>query len=873
MTLAADLTAATAKAKTAADLMHAISTGPATGPGSQITTPGGPAYSLARVRAESEALRDLAGSTLESVRFNEAALLTAGGRNSGIMGLSRAVVVSDDGDYNHFIRGLRARLKNGEIAFTHYKGRNHGGGDDDALFLLKQIVASGDLTFDGQLGNGTTTATLTVPQQLLMRFFTNQTGRIYTITGTAVINGVDTATTEIVNGLNVGTYVTTRIWKSFSINCDGPTTGGLSIGVRQAASSGMFRMTRDGGRTTYNDHALVDGLNNQVDQFYQSALFYSNEGEFIALYFKQTIGIAGFKTVRNVNSANGHPSGWSGETEVLFKIAGTTDNPTATVAGGIRPIFHSQGETRPSGTLVTFFQGGSYLWRGTSTDKGATWSLVQLIKMARTDCDVLVISASSTGAKTFGVAGDVAARFPTGRKFLVWNSTANVHNGVYTVTGAVHSAGTTTITVSETVNSDTASGQISMSGVVAVNTGTRTWTFGGDHTAALAAGDVICLNNSAGNDKLYTIQSRALNADTKNTDVTVVEAIAVSTVSGRIQNATLGEFGIGWLDGLTAILVGRLVGGGQSFAEQFRIVDGGESAATYVGRPTNTVSGNAVSHHLVVSRIGGRDIVKWYYHWRAATGNAYSICYRTGDGDALFGMANAWMPEKVIVSTTTPMYVDGVGLVYSSATYKRHGYPFVVPSEDGETDLLYFSLETSNTASKLYCVAVKPELQQYFGGRILIARAVLTGASDVCEFTQDLDAFTDIEVEADLSADAAGFFSLRTSEDRGATFPTSGYLTRGASGSATSHLPMNNASVSSGTATELFARLLHCNDATRATLVHASGGNNNSSTSGGPTKGKRATTAVLNRLQVLNTGGGKLTGTIEIYGRCVPQRG
>jgi hypothetical protein len=789
-------------------------------------------------------------------------LPTGAGVFGGTTGIGKAVVVSDDGNYNHFTRGKG--LRDGRTAIGHVKSNNHGGGDDDALFTLQQILAAGTLTLDGQIGGGGTTATMSPAQQLKFRFYANETARTFTLTGNASIGGVSTPTTEYVTGVNVGTVLSTNSWLTVSIACDGATAGNVSIGTREAPGNVMFRMSRNGAQTTYNDKAIVDGLTSGDRRGYQVGLAYTEDNEFVYIAYEGITGV-GDSTGRWINNADGDPDGWTQSDPVLFGYEG--DTPAATVNGG-RPIFFTEIFTRPGGQLFTLLQSDRYIWTATSDDKGQTWTVADFVVMARTNCDLLAITASSISGKTFKVAGDVTAKLPVGCRKQIWNSTASVHNGVYTITARSYSAGETTITVSETVNSDTPSGYLNMSGVVAVNTGTKTYTFGGsEHLSALAVGQTFCLNNSVANDKLWTIAALAANG--QDTDVTVVETIDSSSVSGRIQNANIGEIGLAFVDDLTFICVARLVNGGSAMADQFVSTDGGATKATYVGRPTNPVSGSGVSHFLMVSRIAGRVIVKWYYHWRSNTGNAYSICYRTGDAYALLRSANAWMPEKCIVSTTTPLLVEGVGNVYASGTYKRHGYPFAVSNPSGDTDTVYFTLETSNTTAVLYAVTVRPELQQYFGGRILLDAATVAGSSDTYECKVDLDAFSDIEVVGSLNANAAGLFGVRVSEDR-STFYTTNYLSRGSSGTATSYMPMHNVSVGSGTDTDVQARIEHCNDSTRATKLYGRGGVNNSSTSGGTTISKRNAAGVLKRLSVIHTGGGLMTGTIEIYGRVAP---
>jgi hypothetical protein len=782
-------------------------------------------------------------------------LATAGGANGTAVGVAR--LIGTGTNYEHFARGKAT--PDGRHALIYYRGNNHGSSDSDALVTLQQIESAGTIALDGQIGGGNTTATLPYSTQLIFQTYTNESSRQITVTGLKDVDGVPTASSEVVQLANRGKSFTVNRWFEVSLSIDAPTAGEISVGLREAPSSMIFVMTKNGALSFVNEKALVDGLTNLTDQGYQGGLAYTRTHKFVAFALKSTInGAAG--TYRWVNDQDGEVDGWSEPSLVLFNGSGTI--------GGIRPVFYSEIFTRQDGALWTLLQGGRYIWSAVSTDEGANWTCTVLVEMAELTADRLKMTASSVASSTFTVAGDFTSVMPVGRKFPVDASSASVHNGVYTVVSSSYGAGNTTIEVSETVNSDTPSGYINLSGVVAVNTGTNTFTIGGDHVSALTAGQIVPLNGSAANDQLYTIASRALNGDGKNTDVVVAETVTSSSVSGRFQNGTIGEIGIGLIDDLTAILVCRSNNAGRNLGDQFVTRDGG-TTATYVGRIMNNKISGGVSHYLTVSRVSGRAIVKWYYHNRSddGTNEPWSIAYRTADALALLTSANVWMPERVICSTVTAMAVSGSSDVNTSGTYRRHGYPFVVPNANGDTDTVYFTIETSNTTAKLYSVVVRPELQQYSGGKILIASVSLDGTADNYVFPQQLDGFSDLFVEAFITEPNAGVNALRVSEDNGASFlSTSEYESFGGAGSSGSYMGLNNASITGGVQAAGFAWLSHCNDNDRKTVCRAMGGMNNSSTSGGTVTTRRAAAGRLNRLQLTNTGGGNITGTVELWG-------
>ena len=75
--------------------------------------------------------------------------------------------------------------------------------------------------------------------------------------------------------------------------------------------------------------------------------------------------------------------------------------------------------------------------------------------------------------------------------------------------------------------------------VATVNQGTKTFSVAGDYSASMAAGDIIRISGSTGNDGWYTVVSSTWNDP--NTDVVVSEAIPDATADGSLHWATTGD--------------------------------------------------------------------------------------------------------------------------------------------------------------------------------------------------------------------------------------------------------------------------------------------------------------------------------------------
>jgi hypothetical protein len=881
----------------------------------------------------------------------EPALLTAGGLHSGRGGISRAVQLTDNLHYHHFDRGLPLILPGGRIFWTSALLDNHGSANDDALMILKQVEAGGDLALDGQLGGGGTSTALDPPNYLYVRWYADESARVFTVTGTTIVSGVETPTVLTFNGtagISGGVYRSTRRWKAITtFHCDGPTLGEMEIGVKLAPGSGIAQTSDDGGVTIGNIFALVDGLQNGIDQFYQSQCALTADNEILVWYFTQKIDQDGtVKTVRRINTKLGDADGWGPEIEVKFSLDGSPLAVTVPVAG--RPIFYSQPRVRADGSLFCVFQGGPYTMWGTSTDKGLNWYLTKAIVMARTDCSILNVVARNVAGKWFEVEGDHTAKFTDDRKVLIWNSKVG-DNGIYTVAAAGSSVvgGNTRIVVDEalkangtitaatqaalcqltiashgysvggcieisgvvgmtqlngltvavvsvidantiTITADstaftpyvsggvttgianpaggTSIGQISVSGIVSVNTGTSQVTMGGDHTD-LVVGDMFPWCNSSNNNKLYTITARALDSTGKNTVITFAETIRSGTANGRMQNAVLGEFGVVWGDEFTCLLIGRTVSAGQMMGVQFKSTDAGGSRATYIGNPRNPDSGVAYSSHLAMVRVGGQKIVQWTYRWGSPSGNPYSICYRLARFEDLLDNANAWLPEVCIVSTTQAMEVFGVGPVTQDPDFRRSGYPFVIHNPAGDAALIFFTLETSNVTSIRYAIAVHPDYRPFLGGWYKFPSIALSAAANYTLLNR-LDWAKEVIVEFRGEFSALALALLRISEDGGINFKSTGeYINHGNTGTATSAFLGANVSLSAAVPIAATWELSDFNDPLRVTRCVGYGGFGGTSTSGGTVTSRRLVAATGTNIFIVPASG-TMTGTLEVRARA-----
>lgn len=628
------------------------------------------------------------------------------------------------GGYHHFQRGKL--LPDGRIAVVAYEGDNHGGGDGADLYTMKQIQASAvgvPLVLDGEFGRGDTSFDFTgaSPTQLIVYGTADDRHMRITISGFKNVNGVPVAATETFNGPSkIPGYVRSALsWWSGIVTVDRVSMGSISLGRQLVASSVFFFMTRDGGATRYNEYYPINGLMNHKEQGYQSAVAYTASNKIVLLMYRNIIGSGKPGTVRRLNANGGAPNAWGTEEEVLFSNG---NSRLAATVMGYRPIFYSEVFTRPNGDLWTLLQGGPYTWSALSSDEGQTWHLTEWITMARTSTDLLSIVSSSVGKNTFVLDpahGNRSANFPVGRQFLVWNSRSAALNGVYTVVRADF-ATQTVVTVAETVRSDGGSGQINLSGVVGVDTERNIFVIGGEeHALSMKPGQMFSLNNSANaaNNALYKIIS--LKVAIGKTLVGVSSKIPHASVSGRIQNASLTEFGIGYLNQNKFIAICRTMNAGPVVSEQFASNGSPDKwSASYLGRPKSSAGGSLVSSFITTTYIDGRTIFTWLFQGRTATGpDPYGVSYRTADALSTLYSVDAWAPERPLVSATTPLRTPD-GDVYASGTYINHAYPFAVANSQGR-HLVWFSLETSTKTADRYMLSFQPRLPQSHPRRMM----------------------------------------------------------------------------------------------------------------------------------------------------------
>jgi hypothetical protein len=531
---------------------------------------------------------------------------------------------------------------------------------------------------------------------------------------------------------------------------------------------------------------------------------------------------------------------------------------------------------------VTLAQATRYTLTLTSTDRGRTWAATIFNKMARHTGDRLLMRAASVAAKTFAVDGDWTDHFVAGVKLQVGGSGSGGqnHNGIYTTVSSAYDGGTdrTTITVSETVNSDTPEGRINIPGVVGFDAGSKTVTLGGNRwLVELAPGEMLNFIAGTGggvHDRLLKIVSVALNADGVNTDITVTGTTHTGAV-GRFQNASPNEPGLAWIDAQTFIALLRPHGaGGTATLEQFGSRDAG-ATGEYIGRANAAQDRAGVSPALVIRHIGGRAIALLVSQ-RRGTGTDFSLGYQTADAYALLQRADVWGPRRIIVSHAVAMPVAGGDPVTTDTGRPLHGYPSVYWHPSGTTALIVFSIETSATTTVLYAVPVRLDLAAYFGGFEDIATVTLPGSGNLFDFADCLAGYASVRLTGFVTPTEAGDFLARVSEDGGVSFVqgTNDYENYGNSGTAGSLIRLNNAAGAANVVHAVFVELHHLDRADVRTLWHAGGGRNNVSTSGGTVTGRRAAAAVATHLRVAHSVGAALiTGTLRLVGSKTRQAG
>lgn len=152
--------------------------------------------------------------------------------------------------------------------------------------------------------------------------------------------------------------------------------------------------------------------------------------------------------------------------------------------------------------------------------------------------NAIAITAASTSADTFTVAGDLTEAFQAGDTFYVYGSTGN--DGVYVVDSSAYNpgTGTTTITPIGAVANGTADGKITThhKAILDANDTAKTLAFAGDYRELFRVGRTFQVDGSTGNDNSgtpYTVTAVSYSASTNRTTVTVA-SLADGTDDGYI---------------------------------------------------------------------------------------------------------------------------------------------------------------------------------------------------------------------------------------------------------------------------------------------------------------------------------------------------
>lgn len=164
---------------------------------------------------------------------------------------------------------------------------------------------------------------------------------------------------------------------------------------------------------------------------------------------------------------------------------------------------------------------------------------------------------SGATSTTLTVPGTRTAQFGTNSFAMVRRSTGNdlssTGTSYYTLSGSAMSGNDTVLTATGMTVPDVTyeDGVVLGSSfyIVGVSTGSKTFTVDGDHRADFPTGSQAFVNNSTGNNGVYTVTGTAYDAASTATTITVSEAIASATANGRVtamvrnwMEAGLGTF-------------------------------------------------------------------------------------------------------------------------------------------------------------------------------------------------------------------------------------------------------------------------------------------------------------------------------------------
>jgi hypothetical protein len=175
--------------------------------------------------------------------------------------------------------------------------------------------------------------------------------------------------------------------------------------------------------------------------------------------------------------------------------------------------------------------GGAVIKQSPSTNiKLTDVKIGDIASLDLTETLVGAITAVNQLNKKFTLAGDKTTTLLAGNIINIQDSTGN--DGVYTVVSSTLVLTDTEIEVSEVIADGTADGDIYKETI-----STNTLKIAGDVSASFKVNDLINIQDSTGNDGVYTVVSSEFN--TPNTDIVVSETIVSTIADGSIYRNTI----------------------------------------------------------------------------------------------------------------------------------------------------------------------------------------------------------------------------------------------------------------------------------------------------------------------------------------------
>lgn len=115
--------------------------------------------------------------------------------------------------------------------------------DADGICTAQTLAAAGDLTIDGALASGGV-ASLTIPRHVSITAAGDESGVIFTVTGT---DRYGTAQRENITGINTATVATTKNFRTVtSISTDGALAGNVTAGSADSLETGWIPLDKHG---------------------------------------------------------------------------------------------------------------------------------------------------------------------------------------------------------------------------------------------------------------------------------------------------------------------------------------------------------------------------------------------------------------------------------------------------------------------------------------------------------------------------------------------------------------------------------------------------------------------------------------------------